>query len=190
MSESKIFIVARGPAGSGKSFTARKIMKELGGDVHNIFSTDNHFIPITRELRKAGEHVPPEDEAEEYKSNFKGWKLSVAHAENLDNFKKAIDAGVTPIMLDNTNVIAQHIQPYAQYAHAAGYRIEIVEPHSEWWQKHAPYLANKYRFADKIKDFASLLHKKNTHGVPHEAIERMLFQWEPNLQLKDILGGE
>ena len=44
---------------------------------------------------------------------------------NLKKFKLAVDQGVTPIILDNTNIMVQYMQPYAEYAKKNDYKIII-----------------------------------------------------------------
>ena len=60
-----VVVLMRGFPGSGKSYRAKQILQELGGgDPHgHIFSTDDFWIPTTKELRAAGEHVSDEDKS-------------------------------------------------------------------------------------------------------------------------------
>lgn len=184
--EMKTFVIMRGVPGSGKSYQAKRIMAARGGHFQHIFSTDNYFIPFTVALRRDGDTVTAAEELEEYRSNWQSWKLGTAHAENYRLFKEAVDAGVEVVVLDNTNIYAKHIQPYAKYAFAAGYEVEIHEPTSDWWTAHCHYLQDKCKYAAEIAQFAEMLHARQTHGVPLQTITKMLLEWE-HVTIKDLV---
>lgn len=186
--DNRVFVVLRGLPGAGKSTTAKKLLEKLGGTEDHIFSTDNFFIPITRKLRAGGEYVSPEDEIKEYKDNWTRNNLAKAHRENLENFKRAVDNGVTPLILDNQNVRTRDFKSYAEYADKNGYEIRIKEPDSEWWKEYSPYLKDKKKFADKLEEFAKLLHEKTLHGVPLYTIKKNIERWQPNITVEDVLG--
>lgn len=187
----------RGIPGSGKSHRANELLVQYGGNPDgHIFSTDNYFIPVTREMRRSGEYVSPDDELAEYRSNWSFDKLHAAHMNNIRQFKDAVDQRVTPVIVDNTNIKARDIKVYASYARDAGYEIKIEEPTSPWWKEYSPYLeARKSKVkkivdeADKkIDEFARLLFGKNKHGVPLDTIRAMLDKWQSNLTVERILG--
>jgi predicted kinase len=93
----------------------------------------------------------------EYRFDVK--QLSNAHATCFDCFKSALDSGEPAVIVDNTHTRKWEYEKYVDAAREAGYRVEIVEiPHID------PELAAE----------------RNTHGVPQEAIERMLDRWEPS----------
>jgi hypothetical protein len=123
-------------------------------------------------------------ETVEYRSNWHGSKLKAAHGDNLTRFKLAVDQGVTPLIVDNTNVTKDRIIPYSDYAKKAGYEIQIKEPTSPHWLAHRDLLADKSQNREKLDDFAKLLADKNTHGVPVDAIKNMMAQWQHNLTPK------
>ncbi len=80
------------------------------------------------------------------------------HAQNLQNFKESLEAGVSIVICDNTNVKFSQYSPYIRAAEAANYRVIIVEmPHP------APVLAAA----------------RNSHAVPIETINQMVLDWEP-----------
>jgi predicted kinase len=145
----KVLVVLRGIPGSGKSYTSQ----EISGDSNNIFSTDDYFM-------QGGNYV------------FDPSKLPTAHRWNQQRAIEAMDAGVTPIIIDNTNVQAWEAKGYVQAAIDRGYRIEIREPETPW------------------KFDAEELAKRNQHGVPIEAIKRMLSRWEPDITVDDILAAK
>lgn len=139
-SQSKILIIMRGLPGSGKSSLAQKLGK--GG---SVFSTDDLFM------------------SPEGKYQFDQSKLKINHELNLNRTKKAMENGISPVVVDNTNVSSDDIRPYVELAHKLGYKIEFREPETPW----------RYD--------ASELAKRNAHHVPQDRIEGMLKNWEPNL---------
>lgn len=129
-------------------------------------------------------------ESVEYISNWDYTKSSAYHRRNFENFKLAINSGITPVIVDNTNVMISQMKSYVDYANDAGYEILIQEPDSPHWKEYRGYLAHKYANRDKISEFAQILADKNTHGVPVNTIEKMLAQWQHNVTVKDILDSK
>lgn len=81
------------------------------------------------------------------------------HAQNLQNFKDSLGAGVKCVIVDNTNVKVEHFHSYVKAAEDAGYRVVFVElPHP------APCVAAA----------------RNTHNVPPAVINQMVMDWEPS----------
>lgn len=179
MSE-KVLVIMRGVPGSGKSYTAHKVLEELGGGdpKSHIFSTDNFWIPTTIQLRAGGANVSAQAEKAEYTSTFDPNKLGFAHKTNYNNFVKAVDQGISPVIIDNTNVQRKAYQEYIDYAKKAGYQVRVQEPTSPWWQENSVYLKDKKRHAAELDNFAALLFTKNSHGVPQHAIRKMLDRWD------------
>ena len=128
-------------------------------------------------------------ETVEYRNNWHGSKMKQAHGDNLTRFKLAVDQGVSPVIVDNTNVVASQPAAYVRYAQDAGYEIRIQEPTSPHWEAHRDLLADKYQNREKLEDFAKLLADKNTHGVPLDSIKNMMAKWQHNLKVKDILDA-
>jgi len=182
----KIVILARGLPGSGKSFTVNRLVKEFGVSDKNIFSADHYFIPMTREFRQQGIDISPKEERDEYLSNFNHVHLPLAHETCFNRFKNAVDKGVSPLVVDNTNVSLRQIENYVVYASAAGYDVRLQEPESPWWKEYSPYLANKQKHADKVEELIDILHQKNSHDVPKETLRHMVNMWEPNLTVDKV----
>jgi len=130
----------RGFPGSGKSSLAQRL-----GQGGAVFSTDDLFM------------------SPEGKYDFNPALLGQNHGLNIKRAREAMLNGVTPVVIDNTNVRADDIRPYAALAKEFGYTMEFKEPETPW------------------KFDAKELAKRNTHRVPQENIEKMLQQWEPNL---------
>lgn len=164
----------KGVSGSGKSFRA----KELAGDPAKVFSTDAWF-----DRREGG-----------YRANWSPDKLHVAHTWNQDRVKKAILDGITPIVVDNTNLKIKFARIYYDMAIAAGYEVRIEESQSPWWieikellkdvklnelelKKWAGKMAYGFNFDDKFI--------VNEHGVPADTIYNMLMQYS-NYKVEDF----
>lgn len=150
----KILYVMRGLPGSGKSTAARNLP---GVAPENIFSTDDVIgtDPETGEFSM-----------ERYSDFFKTMKetrnfgmIGRAHQENQ---RKAIDAmrrGVSPIVVDNTNVQAWEAKPYVEAALQMGYEVNIVD------------IGTGGVTVEQLAE-------RNTHGVPQGAIEGMLKRYQ------------
>ena len=83
--------------------------------------------------------------------------LPQAHQSCQNKAKGAAEAEVPSIVIDNTNIFAAHRKTYEDIAEQNGYNIEYVV------------------FKDILPE---ILFKRNVHGVPLAAIERMIKQME------------
>ena len=152
----KELILMRGGSGSGKSFKA----KQLAGENGVICSADDFFIE-----KGGGEYA------------FDPNLLGEAHQQCQNRALDAIKAGLSPVIIDNTNTKLwemKKLKPIVQLAQSLGYSVRIEEPETEWW---------KNRNIDEMVN-------KNSHGVPREAIERMVNRYEDNISIDDIIGNE
>lgn len=129
----KIMYLMRGLPGSGKSTLAKELS---GNDPSKVFSTDEFF--------------------ETQVKGFDGALLHRAHQWNENRARKAMIEGVSPIVVDNTNIVLRDAKTYLEMAKANGYRIEIREPQTPW--------------SKNVDELVS----RNTHSVPRATIERML----------------
>lgn len=91
---------------------------------------------------------------------FNGSLLGKAHELNKNMVALALYNNQKYVIVDNTNCSFFEIEPYVKMALQYNYEIEIVEPD------------NPDRFD------VDLCAQRNTHGVPREAIERMINRWE------------
>lgn len=91
---------------------------------------------------------------------FKPDKLRYFHEQNLAHADTSMSMGVNVVIIDNTNTTWKEIKPYVEAGAKHGYDIEVTEPTTSW-----------------AKDPVECA-KRNTHGVPLEAIQRMLDRWE------------
>ena len=133
----KRLIVMRGLPGSGKSTLARELSK---GGV--IYGSDDFFMING-----------------EYRYDFKA--LGHAHLWNQGRVRRAMMDGVTPVVVDNTNVIWSDIKPYVKLAADNGYEVVYAEPNTPW------------------KFDVDELSRRNSHNVGREAMQRYLNKWQP-----------
>ena len=133
----KVLWILRGLPGSGKSTLAKEIGK--GGVV---FASDDFFM-VNDEYR--------------YDQKF----IGEAHIWNQSRVRRAMRNGVSPIVVDNTNIVWSHIKPYAALASENGYAISYAEPNTPW------------------KFDVDELAKRNSHGVPKDVIQGMVDKWQP-----------
>ncbi|CAG5028673.1 unnamed protein product [Parnassius apollo] len=139
---SRLLIIMRGAPGSGKSFLAKQIIEmTVGANFSNykkhILSTDDYFM-----VRGVYQ--------------FEKSKLSDAHIWNQSRARTAMMRGLSPVIIDNTNIELWEMEPYVRDAVRNGYVIEVLEPNTPWAKK------------------ANQLSRKNIHGVPFQSIKRML----------------
>jgi predicted kinase len=135
----RLFLM-RGLPGSGKSTLALQL---ADNDSEKIFSTDEYWEVV--------------------ENRFNGALLIQAHKWNQERTKDAMKKGITPIVIDNTNVVFRDALPYLEMAKAYGYHVEIREPETPWAKN------------------PEILVKKNKHGVPIQTIQKMLNKYENHL---------
>ena len=155
----RTLILMRGVPGSGKSYLARQLVDMMVGASANnynthILTTDDYFM-----VRGQYQHDK--------------YKLPEAHTWNQNRARNACIAGLSPIIIDNTNIEHWEMMPYVKEGIRNGYIIQCVEPKTPWAEK------------------PNQLAKKNVHSVPIASIRRMLDNYERNLtgdKLKQISG--
>ncbi|CAK1555387.1 unnamed protein product [Leptosia nina] len=139
----RVLIIMRGPPGCGKTHLARDILQCTTGSKQkqdldrHILSTDDFFM-------SRGVYV------------FDKFKLQEAHSWNQQRARYATSQGISPIIIDNTNILIWEMEPYVRLAVANGYVIHVIDPKTPWAR-------NAYQ-----------LFKRNNHNVPLHSIKRML----------------
>ena len=144
----KQLIIIRGLPGSGKSTLAKQLIEN--GIIH---STDNYFIKDCIYL-------------------FDYEKLSEHHDQNLEAAIKSMEEGISPIVIDNTNIHALLALPYVIEGKYYGYDIIVAETQTPW------------RF--NIEE----LLKRNIHNIPRKSLEQMIMIYEHTEIFKKNLGIE
>src|SRR5262252_5253315 len=163
----QVVYIMRGVPGSGKSFDARLLAAE-----EQIFSADHVFGTTNAE----------------YIARWKQEDLGAAHNFCQKNVRMAMQRRLTPIVVDNTNVVCRDIMPYIELALRYGYRAEIKEPTSEWWRTLAvPYLGKFGAFPEELEVASKTLFEKCQHGVPQNTIRKMLIRWHVNVSAADMM---
>ncbi|ELK29256.1 NEDD4-binding protein 2-like 1 [Myotis davidii] len=119
-----------------------------------IFSTDDFFFR--------------EDGTYEFNPDF----LEEAHEWNQKRARKAMRNGISPIIIDNTNLHAWEMKPYAVMALENNYEVIFREPETRW----------KFNVQE--------LARKNIHGVPREKIHRMKERYEHGVTFHSVLRAE
>jgi predicted kinase len=157
----QILVIMRGISGSGKSTKAKQLAE--GGVIH---STDN-LIESTGDYRGFFSKMINEN-------NF--GNLSRMHRKNLDNAKKSMNEGISPVVIDNTNIKPNEAKPYVVHALNMGYddrNIRIVD------------IGTGGATAEQLAE-------RNTHGVPLDKIKSVIASHKSvgELTLKKILESK
>lgn len=173
MSE-KIVYLMRGLPSCGKSTKA----KQLAANGGLICETDEYF------------HTQVGNDSTKY--NYKRELQQAACDWNFDRFCRGVDEGITPIIVDRGNSRSLESRRYARYAVEHGYRVEMVEPDSWWWQEIRVLLKYRrmtrpalYEWADKLSEMS-----RSTHRVPASTIRDWMDGWKWDLTVEDILNFE
>jgi predicted kinase len=136
-------IIMRGIPGSGKSTKAKSLVGS--GSIH---STDD-VISSTGDYNKFfSDMIASKDFS----------RLSQMHAKNLENAISSMESGVTPVIIDNTNIRPFEPKDYVKKALELGYddtNIKIVDVGTGGAS-------------------AEELAQRNTHGVPLDKIKSMI----------------
>lgn len=103
---------------------------------------------------------------------FNPKKLPEYHAANQKRARTACQNGVGHVIIDNTHVQAWEAREYVRAAMDYGYRVRFVEADTPW-----------------AKD-AEVCAARNQHGVPLDAIKRMLSNWQESLTVEKCLAAK
>ena len=179
--EEKRLVIMRGLPWTGKSFRAKQLLEEAGksGVQGVIFSTDEYWYSILKP-----------DKPDEY--SFNPHFLADAHRWNRQRAQRQIELGHPLIIIDNTNTTAPEPHPYVVHALHQDYKISIEEPTSERWHVIRELLLSKRQNSDELKKWAAKLAEgsKETHNVPQWSIEKMMWRWQNNLTVDQIVEAK
>ncbi len=171
----KIVYLMRGLPGCGKSHRAKRI----AGDSGAVLETDQYF------------YTEVGDDPADY--NYREELLPQARDWNLGRFQKAVQDGVSPIVVDRGNGLNPETRAYAEFAVQHGYEVQLAEPDSPWWQelrvllKYRQYVAGEVfdAWATKLSDSTN-----DGHRVPSKTIRRWMSSWRHDLTVGQILRAE
>ena len=136
-------IIMRGIPGSGKSTKAKSLVG--GGVIHStddVISSNGDYNKFFNDMIASNDFS----------------MLSKAHAKNLENAISSMESGITPVIIDNTNIRPFEPKSYVQKALELGYddkNIKIVD-------------------VGTGDASAEELAQRNTHGVPLDKIKSMI----------------
>ncbi|XP_033870892.3 NEDD4-binding protein 2 isoform X1 [Acipenser ruthenus] len=146
----KVLVLLRGAPGSGKSTLARNLLEQNPTGV--ILSTDDYFL--------CDGHYQYDRSA-----------LGEAHEWTQKRAKETFRKGLSPVIIDNTNIQGWEMKPYVALALQYNYKVMFREPDT-WW---------KYKPRE--------LERHTKHGVPKEKIKRMLEQYQRYVTVQNIMGS-
>jgi hypothetical protein len=171
MSERIVYLM-RGLPACGKSFTARKLAADMG----IVLETDQYFYT------EVGEDPACYDYSKDLLPDARRW--------NFERFKRAIQKGISPIVVDRGNGLNVETQQYARYAVDHSYGVELKEPESEWWQEIRVLLKYKKITKDILDQWADRLSEltRSSHRVPASTIRNWMDAWRHDLTVEDILN--
>lgn len=152
---SRVLVLMRGVPGSGKTYLAEKIVTATIGTSlvdykTHICSTDDFFMAT-------GAYI------------YERQRLSEAHDWNQSRVRTALQQGLSPVIVDNTNVETWEMEPYLKYGVRNGYFIEVMEPNTPW-----------------AKKFNQLI-MRNSHNVPPNTIRKMLNNFQSVLTVEFLI---
>lgn len=148
-SEDVMLILMRGWQGSGKSTYAKKIKSAFSHGV--IYSTDEYWL-------RDGSYCFDED------------KLEIAHKWNYERTReRAFAFPDDAIIIDNTNILLVHMQPYVDIAYESGHIVVQALPGDV--ELVLTLMASE---KSEDRDFAEAMVRfhasRNLHNVPEEAV--------------------
>ncbi len=170
MSERIVYLM-RGLPCCGKSQTARR----LAGAHGVVCETDAYF--------------ETEVGTDPNRYDYDAALLPTARAWNFERFCAAVDAGRSPVIVDRGNSLSAESQRYARYAVGNGYKVELREPDSPWWQEIRVLLKYKQITGVILVEWAKRLAEMSARGhrVPAHDIARKMSKWKWDLTVQEIL---
>lgn len=100
--------------------------------------------------------------------------------------------GISPIVIDRGNGLNPETREFAAYAAAHGYRVELAEPDSPWWQELRVLLKYQHYVAPQLLDLLAQDLADRTregHRVSVARIRRWMCNWCHDLTVEEILAG-
>lgn len=146
----KLLFLMRGLPGSGKSTLARLLVQQGPNGI--ILSTDEYFY-------QNGNY--------QFNPNL----IGQAHQWNQKRAKEAMEKGLSPVIIDNTNTQSWEMKPYITMAFKHNYKVAFREPNT-WW---------KFKPRE--------LERRNVHGVSKEKIKIILAHYERHVTISTVMAS-
>ena len=112
----KKMYLLRGVPGSGKSTISNAILSENGIDTSNIFIKNQHILSTDDFFIVKGKY------------NFDPRKLVQYHNANQMRTEEQMKKGISPLLIDNTNIMPWEMKNYVKLADKYGYETIILNP--------------------------------------------------------------
>ena len=114
--KSKKMYLLRGVPGSGKSTKSNAILSENGIDISNIFIKNQHILSTDDFFIVNGKY------------KFDPRKLVQYHEANKMRTEEQMKKGISPLLIDNTNIMPWEMKNYVELADKYGYETIILNP--------------------------------------------------------------
>ncbi|MBL4770367.1 MAG: hypothetical protein JKY61_04345 [Planctomycetes bacterium] len=175
--ERKRLVLMRGLPSCGKSWTAKRIAEAGQGTVIEFDSFFEEHAEVA-----GGETRFVWDPA----------RLPEARQWHFGRVRTAIEAGTSPIVIDDDHRPGVTAKTITAFAMLHNYSVEFSEPESSWWKMIAPLLADK----DSPKNQALLgnwaqklcVMSRNTHRVPLSTFVARMDDWIAEISPLDLLS--
>lgn len=154
-------IVMRGVPGAGKSTKAKSLVRE--GIIHStdtVIERTGDYNGFFAKMIESKDFTP----------------LSRAHSTNFNEAVTSMKEGVTPVIIDNTNIKLNEAKNYVKAALTMGYADENI----------------KFVDVGTAGLTAEVLAERNTHGVPLDKIKQMMasHQGQGEMTLKRVMESK
>ena len=152
-------IIMRGISGSGKSSIARKLVK--GGSIHStdeLIEAEHDYDLFFQSMKESGQYYP----------------LVLLHSQNLKNATDDMYKGISPVVIDNTNIFSSEIKVYVEAALKIGFDEKNI----------------KFIEVGTGGKTAKVLSQRNSHGVPLDRIKEMIkdYKLSGTMTIEKVLG--
>lgn len=149
--------IMRGVPGSGKSTTANSIASLMGTLVEKTIIDGVIYYSKDGMIHSAIHSTDSFFYNREGVYEFIPWKLGQYHSANFKKFKQSVADNIPIVICDNTNTTRKEYIKYVEAARRSGYITSLIS------LPHPPI---------------DVAVERNTHGVPEEAILKMMRRWE------------